>query len=61
MLEYLKNMANQTRTENGALTLRSTGSDCLNLFATIGACVHRMRLKLRSAFYAPLLRTRILP
>ena len=37
MLEYLKNMANQTRTENGALTLRSTGSDCLNLFATIGA------------------------
>jgi len=37
MLEYLKNMANQTQTENGALTLRSTGSDCLNLFATIGA------------------------
>lgn len=37
MLEFLKNMANQTLTENGALTLRSTGSDCLNLFATIGA------------------------
>ena len=37
ILEFLKNMANQTRTENGALTLRSTGSDCLNLFATIGA------------------------
>ena len=37
MLEYLKNMANRTRTENGAMALRSTGSDCLNLFATIGA------------------------
>ena len=37
MLEFLKNMANRTRTENGAVTLRSTGSDCLNLFATIGA------------------------
>lgn len=37
MLEFLKNMANRTQTENGAVTLRSTGSDCLNLFATIGA------------------------
>ena len=37
MLEFLKNMANRTRTENGAVTLRSTGSNCLNLFATIGA------------------------
>ena len=37
MLEFLKNMANKTRTENGAVTLRTTGSDCLNLFAAIGA------------------------
>ena len=37
MLEFLKNMANKAWTENGALTLRSTGSDCLNLFATVGA------------------------
>ena len=37
MLEFLKNMANKTFTENGAVTLRSTGSDCLNLFATVGA------------------------
>ena len=37
MLEFLKNMANKAWTENGAVTLRSTGSDCLNLFATVGA------------------------
>ena len=37
MLEFLKNMANKAWTENGAVTLRTTGSDCLNLFATVGA------------------------
>ncbi len=37
MLEFLKNIANRTRTENGAATLRSTGSDCLDLFAAVGA------------------------
>ena len=37
MLQFLKNLANNTRTENGAATLRSTGDECLNLFATIGA------------------------
>ena len=37
MLQFLKNLTNQTRTENGAATLRSTGDECLNLFATIGA------------------------
>lgn len=37
MLELLKNTANTTYTENGAETPRSTGSDCLDLFATIGA------------------------
>lgn len=37
MLEYLKNEANRTYTENGAVTHASTGSDCLDLFATIGA------------------------
>ena len=37
MLEYLKNEANRTCTENGAVTHATTYSDCLYLFATIGA------------------------
>ena len=37
MLEYLKNEANTAYTENGAVSNATTGSDCLDLFATIGA------------------------
>ncbi|MBR6165183.1 MAG: DUF2828 family protein [Clostridia bacterium] len=37
MMNELKIEANRTLTENGAATLQSTGSDCLDLFATIGA------------------------
>lgn len=37
MLEMLKNEANIAYTENGAVTNASTGSDCLDLFAGIGA------------------------
>jgi hypothetical protein len=37
MLEFLKKEANKTYTENKALTHLSTLSDCLDLFATIGA------------------------
>ena len=37
MLKELMNEMNRTLTENGAVTLRTTGSDCLDLFATIGA------------------------
>ena len=37
MLNYLKNEANMTLTENGAATYESTMSDCLDLFAAIGA------------------------
>ncbi len=37
MLNELMKEANRTLTENGAVTLRTTGSDCLDLFAAIGA------------------------
>ncbi len=37
MLKHLKNEANIAFTENGAVTNASTMSDCLDLFATIGA------------------------
>ncbi len=37
MLEFLKREANRTYTENGAVTYETTMSDCLDLFATIGA------------------------
>ena len=37
MLEYLKQATNYTQTENGAIAYASTMSDCLDLFATIGA------------------------
>ncbi len=36
-LDTLRQMLNQTQTENGAVTSRTTQSDCLDLFATIGA------------------------
>ena len=37
MLNYLKNEGLKTYTENGAVTYKTTGSDCLDLFASIGA------------------------
>lgn len=37
MLEHLKKEANVTLTENGAVTNATSCSDCLDLFATIGA------------------------
>ena len=37
MLNELKKEANRTLTENGAAALRTSGSECLDLFATIGA------------------------
>ncbi len=37
MLEYIKEESNITYTENGAVSLESTGSECLDLFASIGA------------------------
>ena len=68
MLEHLKEESNYTLTENSALTLKSTGSDCLDLFAAIGALrnsdpeeiitrfmrafAENPTLALRTAFYA---------
>ena len=37
MLQYLKQESNKTFTENGAATFKTTQSDCLDLFSTIGA------------------------
>ena len=37
MLSALKRESNKTYTENGALSNRSTGSHCLNFFATCGS------------------------
>ena len=37
MIEYIKTEANMTHTENGAATFASTGSECLDLFASAGA------------------------
>ena len=40
MLNYLKKEGNMTYTENGAATLATSGSDCLDLFSCIGALRH---------------------
>lgn len=37
MLDFIRQESNLTLTENGAVTLASTGSECLDLFASIGA------------------------
>lgn len=37
MLRFIRKESNKTLTENGAVTLKSTGFECLDLFASIGA------------------------
>ena len=50
MLQYLKQEANRTFTENGATTYISTLSDCLDLFATVGALRRRSEDEIASRF-----------
>lgn len=50
MLEILKNAENETYTENGAVTMRSTGEYCLDLFATIGALRHQSEEEICTRF-----------
>ena len=50
MLNYLKQEANKTATENGAATHITTESDCLDLFATIGALRHASDEEIEARF-----------
>ena len=50
MLQYLKQEANKTVTENGAVTHITTESDCLDLFATIGALRHASDSEIEARF-----------
>ena len=50
MLQLLKQQANKTFTENGAVTYITTGSDCLDLFATIGALRHASDSEIEARF-----------
>ena len=40
LLHAIEDAANKTYTENGAVTLETTGDCCLDLFATVGALRH---------------------
>lgn len=50
MIEQLKKEANRTCTENGAAAHMTTGSDCLDLFATIGALRNADRQQILDRF-----------
>lgn len=50
MLEFLKQEADKTYTENGAVTYRSTRSHCLDLFAAIGALRRESDQEIASRF-----------
>ncbi|MBQ9781916.1 MAG: DUF2828 family protein [Clostridia bacterium] len=50
MLQYLKEQANKVYTENGAITNETTFSDCLDLFATIGAIRRESKEEIQSRF-----------
>lgn len=50
MLQYLKKESNKAYTENGAVTLGTTLSDCLDLFATAGALRRESEQEIISRF-----------
>ena len=63
--EAMKNETKWTRTENGAITLNTTGTACLDLFGTIGALRKADEARITSLFEEaykenPLLATKIL-
>ena len=61
MLEYLKEESNKTITENFAASYKSTLSDCLDLFATVGALRNAVMMKFQIASFVPLLRIKTWP
>ena len=50
MLEFIKQEANKTVTENGAASYVTTKSDCLDLFATVGALRHASEDEIKARF-----------
>ena len=50
MLDHIKQEGNMTLTENGAATYLTSGSDCLDLFATVGALRHASDEEIISRF-----------
>ena len=54
MLNYLKNEANVAFTENGAVTNASSLSDCVDLFATIGAIRNESEAEIEERFFRAL-------
>lgn len=50
MLSALKEEANYTRTENGALSYLSSGSACLDMFSSIGSMRHRKMKEIEKKF-----------
>lgn len=50
MLQYLKTILNRTTSENGAAAHKTTYSDCLDLFATIGALRSASEQEIESRF-----------
>ena len=50
MLQHLKDESNFTLTENAAKTYKSSGSECLDLFATVGALRNSKSDSIQSRF-----------